>query len=87
MTKASACVSRPRRFEWSDEEEVEFRALFSVAWALRETDALRAALETIEEWHADLPWRRAQAHVAHAAVAAAERETDPDRILGRSEAT
>ncbi len=82
-------TSRPsHRIAWSAEEQVEFAAIFSVAWALRGTAASRAALETLEQWHDDLLWRRAQLHVAHRAAERAEidrlvgvlRATDPARI-------
>jgi len=58
-----------RRVEWSAEEEIEFAAIFSIVWALKGTDAYRAALETLADWHSDLSFRRAQAHVAHRAAA------------------
>jgi len=85
-------TSRPsHRIAWSAEEQVEFAAIFSVAWALRGTAASRAALKTIEQWNDDRLWRRAQLVVAHRAAADAEierlvqllRATDPARI-GRS---
>jgi hypothetical protein len=73
---------------WTEQEDVEFAALFSIAWDLRGTKALRPVLETIEAWHADRMWRRAQVYLAHRAAADAEtdrhiellRETDPARI-------
>jgi len=83
------------RLVFSAEEEVELAALFSVAWALRDTAAYRPALETIGDWRADLIGRRAQLFVARRSVGEAElerlvrvlRATDPDRIgLGKAAA-
>ncbi len=88
MAQGNPGSGQTGRALWSDEEELEFRALFSIAWALRGTAAYRAALETITDWHSDLCWRRAQTYLAHRAVADAEierlvqllRATDPARI-------
>ena len=85
MAKASGPT---QRIAWTAEEEVEFAALFSVAWALKGTDASRAAIETIEQWNDDRLWRRAQLVVAHRAAERAEierlvrllRATDPATI-------
>jgi hypothetical protein len=70
---------------WTAQEELEFEALFSVAWSLRGTDAYRAALETLVDWHADIRGRRAQTALAHRAVEDVRlvqllRDTDPDRL-------
>jgi len=88
MSQGNGASGQRGRVEWTDEEEREFRALFSIAWALKGTDAYRAGLATIEQWHDDLLWRRAQLHVAHRAAERAEidrlvgvlRETDPATI-------
>jgi hypothetical protein len=87
MSQGNGASGPHGRIEWTAEEEVEFAALFSIAWALKGTDAYRAALETIADWHADLLWRRAQRQVAHRAAETDRlvqvlRDTDPDRIAG-----
>jgi hypothetical protein len=77
-----------RGISWSPEEEAEFAAIFGVCWALRGTDAYRPALEMLAEWHAELPFRRAQTFVAHRTAGDGEierlvdvlRATDPDRL-------
>ena len=74
MSQSNRASGQRDRIAWTAEEQVEFAALFSVAWALKGTDAFRAAVETIADWHADRLGRRAQLVVAHRAAADAEIE-------------
>lgn len=65
-------------------EEIEFEAIFEIAWRLRGTVASRAAIETLVEWNEARLARRALTFVAHRADEDARlirllRATDPDR--------
>jgi len=94
MSQGNRASGQRDRLAWTAEEQVEFAAIFAVAWALRGTDAFRAAVETIEEWSADRLWRLAQVVVAHRAAERAEierlvqllRATDPDGIRTKAAA-
>jgi hypothetical protein len=88
MNQRSHSGGRPR-VPWSREEEAEFAAIFGVCWALRGTDAYRPALEMLNDWHAELPLRRAQTSIAHREAADRDierlvqvlRATDPERLV------
>lgn len=77
--------------KFTSSEELEFEALFGVAWALRGTPAFRPAIETIADWNADRLSRRAQVALAHRHVELEQlvrllRETDPARATEREAA-